>query len=86
MRPGRGSVSCTLFSRFSLAVGRPGPASAGENRGGSSPESSAMSEAIRLRCLIARELRDRSRRGGGLVLVRQSFVDVGHFPCLHSIQ
>lgn len=36
--------------------------------------------------LIARELRGRSCRGSGLVLVRQSFIDIGHFRCLHFIQ
>lgn len=31
-------------------------------------------------------LRGRSCRGSGLVLVRQSFIDIGHFRCLHFIQ
>ena len=35
---------------------------------------------------ISAMLCGRSCRGGGLVLVRQSFVDVGYFPCLHFIQ
>ena len=83
MRPGHGSVP----ARSSPVSRWPSPAwsgHCGENRGGVGIL--GHERGHQLRCLIARELRDRSRRGGGLVLVRQSFVDVGHFPCLHSIQ
>ena len=80
MRPGRGSVPArsSLVSRRLLAGQR------GKNRSGIGVL--GHERGHQLGRLITRELRGWSRSGGGLVLVRHSFVDVGHFLCLHFIQ